>query len=378
MIDAERFEDICIHYGEDYDGYHGAVVPPLFQNTLFTRKRRDSGYRYSRVSNPTIDLLETKLAKLEGAEDAKVFASGMGAITAILCSQLKAGDHVLILRTAYFPVCRFLSEEMGRFGIETDLAEDFSEEELNRLVRTNTRLFYLESPSSNIFKILDLRRITGFAKEHGIKTIMDNTWATPLYQNPLTMGVDYVVHSATKYLGGHSDVICGVVMGDGETMFRLREHERASLGACLDPFAAWLLLRSLKTLEVRMERHSKSAAGIAEFLDNHQKVKKVYYPGLPSHDGYELGKRQMRGCTGLMSFVLDTDLEHTKRFIEKLQLFELGPSWGGFESIMSAPGFLGREELDLEGLVPGLLRIHIGLENPDSLMEDLEQALKVI
>ena len=373
-----RYEDICIHGGENYDAYHGAIIPPLFQNTLFTRKRVDSGYRYTRVTNPTIDLLETKLAALEGAEAARVFASGMGAITAILCSKLKAGDHVIILRTSYFPVCKFLLEEMSRFGVEMDLADDFSEEELARLVRPNTRLFYLESPSSNVFKILDLRRITAYARARGIVTVMDNTWATPLYQNPLALGIDYVIHSATKYLGGHSDIIGGVVMGDRETMDSLREHERSSWGACMDPFAAWLLLRSLRTLEVRLERHSQSAARIAEFLDQHEKVKKVYYPGLKSHENYELGQSQMRGCSGLMSFVLDTDIEHTKKFLDALKTFEVGPSWGGFESILSTPGFLGPEELAMEGLVPGLLRVSIGLESADTLLEDLEQALKTI
>lgn len=378
MKDEIRYEDICMHSGEDYDAYFGAITPPLFQNTLFTRKRADSGYRYTRVTNPTIDILETKLAQLEGAEAARVFASGMAAITAILSSQLKAGDHVIVLRTSYNTVYKFLTQELGRFGVEADLADDFSEEELDRLVKPNTKVFYLESPSSNIFKILDLRRIAAYAKARGIRTIIDNTWATPLYQNPLSMGIDYVLHSASKYLGGHSDVIAGVVMGDKATMDRLREHERMTWGACIDPFAAWLLLRSLRTLDVRLERHSRNAMQIAEFLEQHEKVKKVYYPGLKSHENYELGQSQMRGCTGLMSLVLDTDIEHTKKFINELKLFEIGPSWGGYESILNTPGFAGPEDLALQGLVPGLVRIHIGLENPDSLQEDLEQALKSI
>lgn len=374
---TQRAPDVCAHLGDDYDAYHGAIVPPLFQNTLFTRKRADPGYRYTRVNNPTVELLEQKLAALEHAEAARVFSSGMGAITAVLCSLLRSGDHVLLLRTAYHPVCDFLQGEMARFGVECDLADDFSRGELDRLVKPNTRVFYLESPSSNVFKILDLRAIAAYAGERGITTVLDNTWATPLYQNPLDLGIDYVVHSCTKYLGGHSDVVAGAAMGSAGQMERLRHRERAEWGACIDPFAAWLLLRSLRTLEVRMQRHSATGGQIAAFLEAHPKVRKVYYPGLPSHEGYALAQTQLRGCTGLLSFVLDADEDASMRFLKRLRVFEEGPSWGGFESIINSPGItVPPAERAEQGLPDGLLRISAGLEAPETLLEDLDQSLK--
>lgn len=378
-MEKRRAADICAHLGDDYDRFQGAIVPPLFQNTLFTRKRENFGYQYTRINNPTIEILEQKLAALENAEAARVFSSGMGAITAVINSLVKQGDHVVLLRSAYFPVSNYLRAEMKKFGIETDLAEDFSEEELEELVKENTVLFYLESPSSNIFKILDLKRIASYAKKRGIHTVIDNTWATPLYQNPLEFGIEYVIHSATKYLGGHSDVVAGVVMGKKADMDRLRNHERANQGACIDPFAAWLLVRSLRTLEVRMERHSKNAALVADFLEKQGKVKKVYYPGLFSHENFETGKKQMRGYSGLMSFVLDADEKQSWKFVKGLRLFEEGPSWGGYESVINTPGLYGNEEIwRLEGIVKGLIRISVGLEDAGSLLEDLDGALKLI
>lgn len=371
--------DICTHLGDDYDRFQGAIVPPLFQNTLFTRKRENFGYQYTRINNPTVEILEQKLAALEQAEAARVFSSGMGAITAVINSLVKQGDHVVLLRSAYFPVSNYLRNEMKKFGVETDLAEDFSEEEMDRLVKENTVLFYLESPSSNIFKILDLKRIADYAKEREIHTVIDNTWATPLYQNPLELGIEYVIHSATKYLGGHSDVVAGAVMGRKADMDRLRNHERADHGACIDPFAAWLLIRSLRTLEVRMERHSKNAALIADFLEKQDKVKKVYYPGLCSHENFKIGQDQMHGYSGLMSFVLDANEERSWRFVKGLRLFEEGPSWGGYESVINTPGLYGDETIwKLEGIVKGLIRISVGLEDPGSLLQDLDEALKLI
>ncbi len=227
MNHTEKPSDICAHLGDEYDRYLGAIVPPLFQNSLFTRKRQNHGYAYSRVTNPTIEILEEKLAALEHAQAARVFSSGMGAITATISSLLQSGDHVISLRSAYYPVTEFLQNEMSKFGVESDFLENFSREELEKAVKPNTKLIYFESPSSNIFKILPIQEIVAFAKERGIATAMDNTWATPLYQNPLDLGVDYTIHSATKYLGGHSDVIAGVVAGSKEKMDALRVNERA-------------------------------------------------------------------------------------------------------------------------------------------------------
>lgn len=378
MKGIEQPSDICAHLGDDYDRYLGAIIPPLFQNTLFTRKNQDYGYSYSRITNPTVEILERKLAALENAEAAKAFSSGMGAITATISSIVSQGDHVIALKSAYLPVGGFLRDEMSKFGVQVDFAEDFSIAELETLCKPNTKLLYFESPSSNIFKVLNLREITDFARQRQITTVIDNTWATPLYQNPLAMNVDYVVHSATKYLGGHSDILGGAVMGSKEALDKMQNSQRASWGACMDPFAAWLLIRSLRTLEVRMQRHSENAKKTAEFLENHPRIKKVYYPGLPSHENHQLAKSQMKGFSGLMSFVMDTPVENVLKFVKSLNVFEEGPSWGGFESVVNTPGLASPEIRALEGVPQGLVRISVGLESADSILSDLDSALNAL
>ena len=363
--------DICMHLGDDYDRYLGAIVPPLFQNTLFTRKTQNHGYRYSRIGNPTVDILEAKLAALEHAEAARVFSSGMGAISATLVSLLKAGDHAVVL------LCRFFTDVLSRFGVSVTFIEHGAPEEWERAIRPETKLFYFESPASNIFRILDIRAVTALAKAHGITTAIDNTWATPLYQNPIDLGVDYVLHSATKYLGGHSDVTAGVVMGPKAPLDAMLEGERGLFGALLDPFAAWLLIRSLRTLEVRMQRHSENAAAVAELLSRSGKVKRVFYPGLPTHEGYETARKQMRGFSGLMSFVLDVDDDRAMAFAKGLPFFQEGPSWGGFESVLNTPGIHADPAVRAFECIPqGLIRISVGLESRESLLDAFEQSLK--
>lgn len=376
MKEPRRPADICAHLGDDYDRYLGAIVPPLFQNTLFTRKREAHGYSYSRINNPTIEILEKKLAALEHAPAARVFSSGMAAITATLSSLLQAGDHVLVLRSAYYPVIGFLDTEMKKYGVEATYLEHFTPEEIERNLRPNTKLFYLESPSSNIFRVLPLRDIAACAHACKAVTVIDNTWATPLYQKPLELGIDYSIHSATKYLGGHSDVLGGVVLGSEERMDALRNGQRASWGACMDPFAAWLLIRSLRTLEVRMAKHSASADKIAHFLESHPRVKKVYYPGLMKDEGHAEAEKQMTGYSGLMSFVPDGDREAIQIMVKALDVFEEGPSWGGFESVVNTPGLgANLQLLEFQGIPQGLVRISVGLEDADTLMADLGQAL---
>ena len=376
MKEPRRPADICAHLGDDYDRYLGAIVPPLFQNTLFTRKREAHGYSYSRINKPTIEILEKKLAALEHAPAARVFSSGMAAITATLSSLLQAGDHVLVLRSAYYPVIGFLDTEMKKYGVEATYLEHFTPEEIERNLRPNTKLFYLESPSSNIFRVLPLRDIAACAHACKAVTVIDNTWATPLYQKPLELGIDYSIHSATKYLGGHSDVLGGVVLGSEERMDALRNGQRASWGACMDPFAAWLLIRSLRTLEVRMAKHSASADKIAHFLESHPRVKKVYYPGLMKDEGHAEAGKQMTGYSGLMSFVPDGDREAIQIMVKALDVFEEGPSWGGFESVVNTPGLgANLQLLEFQGIPQGLVRISVGLEDADTLMADLGQAL---
>ncbi len=379
MKEPNRPADICAHLGDDYDRYLGAIVPPLFQNSLFTRKRESHGYSYTRINNPTIEIAEKKIAALEHAPAARVFSSGMAAITATLSSVLQAGDHVLMLRSAYYPVTAFLNTEMKKYGVETTFLEHFSMEEIEANLRPNTKVFYLESPSSNIFRVLPLREIAERAHACGAVAIIDNTWSTPLFQKPLELGFDYSIHSATKYLGGHSDIIGGVVLGGAEQLESMRNNQRSCWGASMDPFAAWLLTRSLRTLEVRMQRHSDSGMKVARFLEQHKRVRKVFYPGLASDEGHAQAEKQMTGYSGLMSFIPDADNDAIYKMVKSLDSFEEGPSWGGFESVVNTPGLNSNlEMLQFECIPQGLVRISVGLEDPETLMADLDQALNAM
>lgn len=372
-------EEICTHLGDDYDRYLGAIVPPIFQNTLFTRKTVDHGYTYTRVANPTTEIAEQKIAALESGEAGLCFSSGMGAISAVLISLLEQGNHVIYPLNVYGPTRTFIAGYMSRFGVEATAVQGSDLQEIEQAIRPNTRVIYLESPLSNTFELQDLRAVAEMAQSRGITTVIDNTWATPLLQNPLLLGVDIVVHSASKYLGGHSDILGGVVVGGRERLARISREERGLFGAVMDPHQAWLLIRGLRTLPVRMRQHEESALRIAAFLETHPCVERVLYPGLRSDPQYELGQSQMSGYSGLMSFVPRCGTDRVLGLIKGLRLFEEGPSWGGFESLINSPGLWLDEETSVRHGIPrGLLRISIGLENAESLMEDLDQALRSV
>lgn len=369
-------EDILLHLGDDYERYLGAIVPPIFQNSLFTRKLKDHGYVYTRISNPTTEIVERKIAALEEGQEAKCFSSGMGAISAAIMSFVSAGAHVICIRSAYGPAREFLSSYLKRFGVEVTYVTGDRIEEFEQAIRANTKLIYLESPSSNLFVLQDLEAVAQLAKAYGIGTVIDSTWATPLYCNPLKYGIDMVVHSASKYLGGHSDIVGGVAIGTSEAMKKITYEERALFGSNMDPHQSWLLLRGLRTLPVRMRQHQENAMKIAEFLENHPKVERVYYPGLKSHPQYELGRKLLSGYTGLMSFLPRASDQAIRDMIPKLRYFEYGVSWGGFESLIIGPGVGLSEEASLATGIPrGLLRISVGLESVDSLINDLDDAL---
>ncbi|MDE2126579.1 MAG: PLP-dependent transferase [Armatimonadetes bacterium] len=376
-------ETVCAHWGEDPAEYFGAAVPPIYQTSLFTgpsTSERFTGahgknaYSYSRVSNPTTGIVEAKLAALEGGEAARCFGSGMAAISGAILSCVRAGDHVIAVDTAYGPTRGFLTDFAARFGVDTTFVEGSDPAEIRRAIRTETRLIYLESPSSGVMKQQDLGAVAAVAKEHGIATICDNSWASPVFQNPLAFGIDLVVHSATKYLGGHSDIVAGAAIGNGDCINRLRQNEAPSLGGMLDPFAAWLLLRGLRTLPIRMERHHQSARSIGLWLQQHPFVAHVYYPGLPGDPQPRLTERQLRGTSGLLSFRLHrSDRDTTCGVIDRLRWFGIGCSWGGFESL-AIPMLLPP---DATGAAEGeyIIRLHIGLEGVEDLRADLDQAL---
>lgn len=385
-------ETILAHYGENRQKHNGAIVPPIYQNTLFAFEDWDAIDRafsdpinnsiYTRGNNPSVSMVEKKIAKLAGGEKARLFSSGMGAISSAIMSCVYSGCHIITLKNIYGPAMHLMDNYLkNKFNVEVTFVSGESVEEFRDAIKENTSLIYLESPSSAVFSMQDIEAICKLAKEHNIKTIIDNTWATPIYQKPLQMGVDLEVHSCSKYLGGHSDIISGVVIGKAELIDSIFQNELLLFGAKMAPFEAWLLMRSLRTLPMRMERHQKNAMMVAEFLEKHPKIRVVNYPGLKSFPQHELALKQMTGFSGLMSFVIDTeDVQELKNFVNSLELFSIGVSWGGHESLVHAPAISYLKEMTPEqfkatGLSLGVIRISVGLEDPNDLIADLNNAL---
>ncbi|CAL2108493.1 L-alanine/L-glutamate racemase [Tenacibaculum sp. 190524A02b] len=387
-----NIETILSHDGKKAHS-KGAVVPPIYQNSLFTMKDWDdvdrtfddrvNNYIYTRGNNPSVRIVEDKLAAICGGEKAKLFSSGMGAISATILSCIKKGSHVITIKNIYGPTNTFLQRYLKeKFEIEVTYISGTKISEFENAIQDNTSLIYLESPSSVILSLQDIEAVAKIAKPKGIKTVIDNTWASPIYQKPLAMGVDFEIHSCSKYIGGHSDVVAGVVIGSEENINNLFVHEFELFGAKIAPFEAWLLLRSLRTLKIRMDQHQKSTLKVAQFLEKHPKVRKVNYPGLESFPQYELGQKQMSGYSGLLSFQLNTDdLDKIKAFFNGLSLFQIGVSWGGHESLIYAPAISYLKELTEEqfkglGINLGDMRISIGLEAAEDLINDLNANLE--
>lgn len=384
----EEDRAICLHRFEDNKYLNSAVVPPTYSNTLFTYpsfenlaeadSHQHDYYVYSRGMNPTVDLAERKLAALERGEQCKCFSSGMAAITAALFNSVKSGDHVLAVGNVYKSTLHLL-KYLTKFQVKHSIVYSLSMEEIKQAVRSNTKVIFLESPTNLKLRLVDLQAVASFARSHGIRTIIDNTWATPLFQKPLLFGFDIVVHSASKYLGGHSDVMGGAVVTNSSIMEPLFSNEYLVHGGIMVPDEAIKLLRGLRTLPLRMKIHEKNAYKVALFLEKHEKVKTVNYPGLPSHPDYSLGKKQMTGCSGLLTFELDfSSFQQTAKIINKMKRFRIGVSWGSFESLVWSPNY-GENAANLEKkqhLNPGLIRLAVGQENADELIEDLNQALR--
>jgi cystathionine beta-lyase/cystathionine gamma-synthase len=380
------------HSFEDHARHYGAVSPPVYLNSLHlfptfeeylaADSSKEDCFIYGRDANPTVRLLERKLAALENGKAAAVFSSGMAAATSAIMAVCKAGDHVICMRDVYQPVKRFMAAVgTPRLGISVSFVSGLDLDEIRRAIRPETRLMILESPATFVFTVVDLKAIAALCKSHGIRTYIDNTYCTPLFQNPLDMGIDIVMHTLSKYLGGHSDVIGGaLIVNDTELMGEILHHIREWFGGILGPMEGWLVLRGLRTLDARLKVHQATAMKAASFLENHPKVKKVYYTGLPSHPQAELIIRQMRGHTGLMSLELKGPSEDAVRFINALSLFGKGCSWGGFESLALCPLYRASdEEMAFLGLHNrGLIRLHCGLEGENNLVDDLSQALDLI
>ncbi|OKL42207.1 trans-sulfuration enzyme family protein [Pontibacter flavimaris] len=375
--------------GEDREMYFNAVAPPILQTSNFACKTVDEMRRmlrneaeaslYTRGNNPTVTMLEKKVAALEGAEHAIAFGSGIAAVSAAVLSQVNAGDHVVCVQKPYGWTNTLMNRFLPRFGVEVTMVDGTDPQNYRHAIRPNTKLLYMESPNSFTFELQDIAAVTALAREHGCSTILDNSFASPLYQNPIQFGVDLVVHSCTKYIGGHSDAMGGMICGSRERINRIFEREYMTLGAILAPHDAWLLLRGLRTLPVRMERVAASARTVVAWLEQQPQVERILFPFLPSHPQYELAKRQMRNNTGQFTIALKTDdIQQVERFCDSLQHFLMAASWGGHESLIyPAAAYYGGGEQ--QGRPPfNLVRFYIGLEDPDYLIKDIEQALAAI
>lgn len=383
-----RDATLAIHAGEEHAGVNGPVVPPVARTSNFTfanaeeMKRwaegKSSAYIYTRYANPTLAVAERKIAALEGAEAAVVTASGMAAISSALLAVLRAGDEVIATRQVYGGTYRLMRDVFPRFGIvvrhvEADLGG------IERMVSPRTKALYVETPTNPTLRVVDLRKAAAFAQEWGLVSIVDNTIASPVLQKPIELGFNMVVHSATKFLAGHSDIVAGAAAGSRALMDKVRGNI-IYLGGSMDPGAAFLLTRGIKTLETRVERQCKTSMEIARFLARHPKVSRVHYPGLPSHPDHALAKRQMRGFGSLLSFDMKGGLKAARRFCDRIRLFMLAASLGSVESLVILPIYtshykLSLDELRAAGVEPGTVRVSIGLEDPADLIEDLRQAL---
>ncbi len=376
-----KFSTKAIHVGQEADKTTGAVIPPIYMTSTYKQEwpSQHKGYDYTRAGNPNFDNLEQTLAALEEGKFATVFSSGLGATTALIAS-LNSGDQVVAGKDLYGGTFRLLNSVFSTFGINLKLIDTLNLEEVERALKQKPKLIILESPTNPLLRISDIPAIIKIAKKYGVMTAVDNTFATPYFQNPLTWGVDVVLHSTTKYIGGHSDVVGGTLITNDEKLNEKFRFNRMSLGLNPSPFDTWILTRGVKTLAVRMEQHAKSALEVAKFLETHPKVKNVFYPGLESHPQHEIAVRQMRGFGGIVSVEFDMDLEKTKKLISSFNIFTLAESLGGVESLVDHPASMThasipREERMKNGLNDGLVRFSVGIEHIDDIIEDLRNRL---
>jgi len=372
-----RFSTKAIHVGSEPDAT-GAVNPPVYLTSTYSQ-RAQSEYVYGRTANPTRRALERNLAALEGAKHGLAFSSGMGAVTTIL-TLLKQGDHVVLSDDTYGGVYRIFTRIWSNYGVECTFVDATDAANVERAVREETRMIWMESPTNPLMKVVDLRATAKIAREHGCVSVMDNTFASPYLQNPLALGYDLVLHSTTKYLGGHADVLGGAILTSNEELREKLAFAHNALGAVPSPFDCFLILRGTKTLAVRMERHCESASALATWLAEHRAVERVLYPGLRGHPNHAIAKRQMRRFGGMMSFILRRPAR-TKAFLKGLAVITLAESLGGVESLIEHPatmthGSLPRPERNRRGISEGLVRLSVGIEDVEDLREDLARALR--
>lgn len=377
--DTLRFETLAIHAGQAPDPTTGAIMTPVYLTSTYVQDGPGvhKGFEYSRTRNPTRDALEGCLAALEGAKHGLAFASGLAATDCVL-HLLEAGDHVLCSDDVYGGTFRILDKVFRRLGVELSFADMSDTGNVEKALRKNTRLVWIESPTNPMLKIVDLAAVARMARAAGARTVVDNTFATPFFQRPLEHGIDLVCHSTTKYLNGHSDVVGGAVVTSDEDLHgRLRFLQNA-VGGVSSPMDSFLVLRGLKTLHVRMERHAANAMRLARFLEAHAQVERVTYPGLPSHPQHALAKRQMAGFGGMLTFVIRGGLEAARAFLRTVRIFACAESLGGVESLIEHPAIMTHASVPKEtrerlGIADGFIRVSCGIESADDLLADLEK-----
>ncbi|MBI2858250.1 MAG: PLP-dependent transferase [Chloroflexi bacterium] len=376
-----RFETMAVHSGERPDKAYGAVSVPIYQTSTFVFEDvgKTRGYDYSRTANPTRKVLEETIARLEGGKAGFAFATGMAAETT-LAHLLEAGDHLISGDDVYGGTYRLFRDVLPKSGIEVTFLRLDNRRRLERAIRPNTRMLWLESPSNPLLNIIDIDMVADVARQHKILTVMDNTFASPYFLTPIEHGVDLVVHSTTKYLNGHCDVVGGAVVTTTDDLTQKVQFLLNAMGTCASPFDCWLVLRGIETLAVRMRQHAASAMAVANFLSKHPGVKKVYYPGLKSHPGHRIARKQMEGFGGVVSFEVSGGTEAADRFLRRIKVFSLAESLGGVASLAERPATMSHASMSAEqrakaGISDELIRLSIGLENIDDLTEDLAQAL---
>jgi cystathionine gamma-lyase/cystathionine beta-lyase len=377
-----KFETTAIHAGDRPDAATGAISVPIYQTSTFVFEDvgRTRGWDYSRTANPTRKILEDTIAQLEGGKAGFAFATGMAAETTVM-HLLRTGDHVISGDDVYGGTYRLFQDVMSAFGLEFTFLRLNDRERIEEAIKPNTRMLWLETPSNPLLNIVDIEMVVDIAKRHKLLTVIDNTFATPYFLRPIEYGIDLVVHSTTKYLNGHCDVVGGAVVTTTDELTQRVQFLLNAMGTCASPFDCWLVLRGIETLPVRMKKHEENAIAVANFLKGHPAVKKVFYPGLESHPGHEIAKRQMSGFGGVVSFELRGGVEGVKPFLKKLKAFSLAESLGGVASLAEHPATMSHASMpknyrEKVGITEELIRLSVGLENVDDLTEDLEQALE--
>jgi cystathionine gamma-lyase/cystathionine beta-lyase len=376
-----RFETLAIHAGERPDEAFGAISVPIYQTSTFAFKDvgKTRGYDYSRTANPTRKVLEDTIARLEGGKAGFAFATGMAA-EATAIHLLKAGDHVISGDDVYGGTYRLFQDVMRNLGLEFTFLRLDDREKIERAIKPNTRMIWLETPSNPLLNIIDLEMVVDVAEKHNLMTVIDNTFASPYFLRPIEYGIDLVVHSTTKYLNGHCDVVGGAVVTTTDELTDRVQFLLNAMGTCASPFDCWLVLRGIETLAVRMRQHEKNAIKIANYLKGHPAVKRVFYPGLESHPGHDIARRQMKGFGGVVSLELKGGVEAVNSLLKKTRIFALAESLGGAASLIEQPATMSHASMpedfkEAVGITVELVRLSIGLEDSDDLIEDLEQAL---